>query len=88
MPRLSCSLEALKRNSDYSLEEFFINYAKIWCRKAKLEYKDLLLKTDVHAPAELRVNVQVKNLAEFYEAFDIKEEDKMYLEKDKRVNIW
>lgn len=85
---LSCSLEALKRNSDYSLEEFFINYAKIWCRKAKLEYKDLLLKTDVHAPAELRVNVQVKNLAEFYEAFDIKEEDKMYLEKDKRVNIW
>ncbi len=85
---LSCSLEALKNTGEVNLEEFFINFAKIWCMKAKEEYTDLLLSVDVHAPAKLRANIQPRNLKEFYEAFDIKEEDEMYLSPEKRVNIW
>lgn len=85
---LSCALESLKNTEVYNLEEFFINWAKVWCRKAKAEYVNLLLKTDVHAPGELRANIQVKNLKEFYETFDVKEDDEMYLAEDKRVSIW
>ena len=58
------------------------------CRKAKKQYIDLLLKTDVHAPGELRANIQPRNLEDFYKAFDIKEGDKMFMPVDKRVNIW
>ncbi|VWL85811.1 M13 family metallopeptidase [Oceanivirga miroungae] len=85
---LSCSLEALKRSKDFDVKEFFINFARIWCMKAREEYIDLLLSIDVHAPARLRANEQPKNLDEFYEAFDIKEGDKMFMPKEKRVNIW
>lgn len=85
---LSCSLEALKKSGDYDLKEFFINFAKIWCMKAKDEYVDLLLSIDVHAPARLRANEQPKNLDDFYVAFDIKEGDKMFMPKEKRVSIW
>lgn len=85
---LSCALEALKNTGEYNLEEFFFNWARVWQKKAKIEYEDLLLNTDVHAPGELRANVQPKNLQEFYDTFDIKEEDKMYLDKNKRINIW
>ncbi|WP_068448878.1 M13 family metallopeptidase [Caviibacter abscessus] len=85
---LSCSLEALKNHKEYNLEEFFINFAKIWCRKARQQYMELLLKTDVHAPGELRANIQPRNLDDFYETFGVKEGDKMFMPKDKRVNIW
>lgn len=85
---LSCSLEALKRTGDFNLEEFFVNFAKIWCMKAKPEYIDLLLSVDVHAPGRLRATIQPKNLEEFYETFDIIEGDKMYLAPEKRVSIW
>ena len=85
---LSCSLEALKNSGEYDIQEFFINFARVWCRKAKKQYIDLLLKTDVHAPGELRANIQPRNLEDFYKAFDIKEGDKMFMPVDKRVNIW
>lgn len=85
---LNCSLEALKMTNDYNVREFFENYARIWCQKARPEYIDLLLNVDVHAPAKLRVNVQVKNLDDFYKTFDINEKDEMYLKKEDRIVIW
>ncbi|MBU2047066.1 MAG: hypothetical protein KJ712_10085, partial [Bacteroidetes bacterium] len=44
--------------------------------------------TDVHAPAFLRVNGPFSDVDDFYEAFNIKPGDKMYLAPDKRVKIW
>ena len=85
---LSCALEALKNGGEYNLEEFFINWAKIWRIKAKKEYLDYVIKVDVHAPGELRANIQPRNLDDFYKTFNVEENDKMYLEKKKRVNIW
>ncbi|WP_375168553.1 M13-type metalloendopeptidase [Sneathia vaginalis] len=46
------------------------------------------MKVDVHAPGELRANIQPRNLDDFYKTFNVEENDKMYLEKKKRVNIW
>lgn len=86
---LSASLEALqKSDSSVDLKLFFENYAKIWRQKSSLEFNKLMLGTDEHAPAELRVNLQLKNLDAFYDTYDIKKGDEMYLPKDKRVSIW
>ncbi len=85
---LSCALSAAKEEDDFDARAFFINWARIWRMKARPEYQQLLLAVDVHAPQPLRANVQVKNLADFYTAFDVHEGDGMYLAPEKRVNIW
>ncbi|GCF93522.1 peptidase M13 [Enterococcus florum] len=85
---LSCALEAAKREADVDLAAFFINWATIWRMKARPEYAQLLLSVDVHAPNQLRANVQVKNIDDFYQIFDITEQDAMYLAPEKRVHIW
>ena len=69
-------------------QAYFKNWARVWCLKAKEEYIQLLLKSDVHSPAELRANVQVRNFDEWYEAFDVKDTDLMYIPKEKRIIIW
>lgn len=85
---LSCALEAAKGEKDCDLRAFFISWARIWCMKSSLERQKLLLAVDVHAPHTLRANVQPKNLDDFYTAFDIHENDGMWLPKEKRVHIW
>lgn len=85
---LSCANEAAKNESEYDLKAFFINWARIWRMKATTEYMQLLLNIDVHAPNELRANVQVKNLDDFYSTFNVTEGDGMFLPEDKRVKIW
>jgi putative endopeptidase len=74
------------KNPDY--QAFFKTWGRIWCMKAKENYIRLLLTTDVHAPAQLRANMQPRNFAEWYEAFDVKETDQMYLAPEKRITIW
>ena len=46
-----------------------------------------LLAVDAHAPAEFRANI-VRNLVEFYEAFDVREGDALWLPAAERVRIW
>lgn len=74
------------KDADY--QEYFKNWARVWCLKAKPEYIQLLLSSDVHAPAELRANIQPRNFDEWYAAFDVKDTDKMYIPADKRIRIW
>ena len=85
---MSCSLEALKQSDSFNLKEFFINWATIWRMKASPAYEKMLLATDVHAPEMLRGNVQPQNFKDFYQAFDIHRGDGMWLDPDKRVQIW
>lgn len=85
---LRCALEASKKRENHDLEGFFKNWASVWRQKSSLEYSQLLLRVDVHGPNILRANMQLSNLPEFQEFYQIKEEDKMYLAKDKMVSIW
>ncbi|MDR1579195.1 MAG: M13 family metallopeptidase [Synergistaceae bacterium] len=91
---LSCALETAsarmpgKRLSKVQLEEFFRSYAVMWRSKTRPEMRELLLLQDTHAPAELRVNVQLSNCGEFRGAFGVKEGDKMYIPPERRVRIW
>jgi predicted metalloendopeptidase len=47
-----------------------------------------LLTVDPHSPAKFRANGAPVNVTEFYEAFDVKEGDGMYLPPEERVKIW
>lgn len=84
---LSCAKEAAQKNDD-NLYDFFTNWARIWRMKSTKEYKNLLLNIDVHAPAYLRAQIQVKNLDDFYKTFNVTESDQMYLAPEKRIGIW
>jgi putative endopeptidase len=46
------------------------------------------LATDPHSPAEFRCNQIVRNIDEYYEAFDVSSSDQLYLEPKERVKIW
>ena len=65
-----------------------MNWARVWCQKAKEEYIRLLLVNDVHSPTALRANMQPRNFAEWYESFGVTADDGMYLPPNKRISIW
>jgi putative endopeptidase len=46
------------------------------------------VKSDPHSPSEFRVNGSLRNHPGFYEAFDVKQGDKMYLPPQERVIFW
>ena len=85
---MAVTLDIMKSTPNASYEEYFLNWAKIWCVKAKDEYKKLLLSVDVHGPAVLRANMPPRNFPEWYEAFKVTKKDKMYIAPNKRVVIW
>ncbi|CAM1344024.1 M13 family metallopeptidase [Tenacibaculum amylolyticum] len=69
-------------------QRFFLSWGTIWRTKARPDALKNLIKTDPHAPGMFRAYVPLQNVDAFYEAFDIKEGDKLYLSPEKRVKIW
>jgi putative endopeptidase len=85
---VAVTLEIMGKTEGASYEEYFCNWAKVWCQKAKPEYSQLLLKVDVHGPAILRANITPRNFTEWYDTFNVKKTDKMYIAPSKRIIIW
>ena len=85
---MAATLDIMSRTEGASYEEYFYNWAKIWCMKANPELLQLLLSVDVHGPSILRANVPPRNFSEWYTAFGAKETDQMYIAPDKRIIIW
>ena len=85
---MSVTLDIMSRTEGASYEEYFRNWAKIWCQKAREEYLKMLLSVDVHGPCVLRANMPPRNFPEWYETFGVKDTDQMYLPEDKRIVIW
>ena len=85
---MAVTLEIMSKTENASYEEYFTNWAKVWCLKAKPEYLQLLLNLDVHGPSILRANMPPRNFPEWYETFKVKKTDKMYIAPSKRVVIW
>ena len=69
-------------------QRYFLSFAQIFRGK----YRDGLLRelvlSDVHSPSYFRVNGPVRNMDEWYAAFDVKPGDKLYLKPEERVAIW
>ena len=85
---MAVTLEIMANTPNASYEEYFTNWAKVWCLKAKPEYLQLLLNLDVHGPSILRANMPPRNFPEWYQTFNVKKTDKMYITPSKRVVIW
>ena len=69
-------------------QRYFMGYALGWMSQQRKERLARQIMTDVHAPANLRVNAPFVNVPEFYEAFNIKSSDPMWRAPEKRVSIW
>ena len=85
---MAVTLDIMSNSENVSFEEYFANWARVWCQKAKPEYQALLLQVDVHGPAYLRANMPPRNFPEWYNTFNVKKSDGMYLAPSKRVVIW
>jgi putative endopeptidase len=73
----------------YSPEQrLFLSWAAIWQAKVRTEMLLQRIATDPHSPAEFRCNQIVRNLPEFYAAFDVAESDALWLDENQRVKIW
>ncbi len=69
-------------------QRYFIASAQVWRQKIRPEEVRRRVATDVHSPDEFRCNQIVRNLDEFYAAFDVKVGDGLYLAPEDRVRIW
>jgi endothelin-converting enzyme/putative endopeptidase len=69
-------------------QRFFMGYAQIWRSKIVEKSMRNRVATDPHSPGEFRALGSLSNMNEFYEAFDVKEGDAMYIAPEKRVKIW
>jgi len=71
-----------------SEQRLFLSWAVVWQAKVRTEMLLQRLATDPHSPAEFRCNQIVRNLPEFYAAFDVGETDALWLDEEQRVKIW
>ena len=85
---VSVTLDIMSRTEGASYEEYFYNWARVWCQKAKPEFSQMLLAVDVHGPCILRANMPPRNFNEWYTTFGVTENDKMYIAPEKRIVIW
>ncbi len=69
-------------------QRFFLSYAQKNLLIFREDELRLLLSHDEHAPAEFRVNGPLQHVDAFYEAFDVRPGDAMYLAPEKRVRFW
>ena len=90
--------EAFKKTTQYKNKEkisnltpdqrFFLAYGYAWMVNIKDEALASQIMTDVHAPAQFRINGPLSNIPEFYKAFNVKPGNKMYQPDSLRVVIW
>jgi len=90
---LAIALDALKKEvtSEHrvkELREFFVSYATSWRTKEHAQRKIQRLVLDKHAPIELRVNMIVSQFEEWYEAFDVRTGDHLYIPPEERIRIF
>lgn len=69
-------------------QRFFMSWATVWRTLAREDALRTQIKTDPHSPGHIRATQPLKNVEAFYQAFDIKEGDPMFLPADQRVSIW
>ena len=69
-------------------QRFFISWATVWRTLTREDALRTQIKTDPHSPGIYRATQPLKNVDAFYEAFDIKLGDEMYLAPEDRVRIW
>ncbi|WP_292835635.1 M13-type metalloendopeptidase [Microbacterium sp.] len=70
------------------IQRLLLSWAQIWQQKGRDAETIRLLTIDPHSPNEFRCNQIVRNLDEFYRAFEVTQSDELWLDPDARVTIW
>lgn len=87
---MECITNILIRNNankkDY--QTTYESFAKVWANNYSKSTKVLQSLIDTHSPNEIRVNGVLSSTKKFYETYKIDSKDLMYIEPEKRVNIW
>ena len=64
-------------------------YANLWAELGTVSYlTDSTMLSDVHASNVVRVNAVIASLDQFYELYDVKEGDAMYVAPEDRLRLW
>jgi predicted metalloendopeptidase len=69
-------------------QRLYAGWAQVWRSKMREQQQIVQVKTDPHSPGQYRANGTLRNQPGFYEAFKVKQGDKMYLAPQERVIIW
>ena len=80
--------EGKKINGLTPVQRYFLGYALGWQMHVRDESLASQLLTDVHSPAQYRVNGPMADVPAFYEAFGVKPGQKLYRADSARVKIW
>lgn len=87
---MECITNILIKNNankkDY--QATYESFAKVWANNYSKSTKVLQSLIDTHSPNEIRVNGVLSSTKKFYETYKIDSKDLMYIEPEKRVNIW
>ena len=69
-------------------QRFFISWATVWRAVAREKYLINQVKTDPHTSQAIRAYAPLVNIDEWYNAFNVKEGDRLYKKPAERVKIW
>ncbi|MFV8391174.1 M13 family metallopeptidase [Flavobacterium sp. LB2P6] len=69
-------------------QRVLLSWGQCWLNKSRDQALRNQIATDPHSPAKFRINGVVRNIPEFYTAFNIQPSDSLYLAPEKRVKIW
>ena len=83
---VECITSLCKTKED--LTKLFESYATIWCMMSTDEAIIDQLAYDPHSPSYVRVNAILSSIKEFYEVYDVKEGDGMYIAPENRISRW
>ncbi len=95
---ISIAYDAFKRTAQGKANEkidgftadqrFFFGWAQVWRQNITKENLMQRIVTDPHSPGQYRSNGPLSNMLEFYEAFGVKEGDKMWRPEAERLKVW
>jgi len=85
---LKCALKMAEKEKDFDYKAFFEFFSDMNSGINLYSYQISTIQNDPHPLDYIRVNVPVQQFEKFYETYDIREGDNMYLAPEKRLNLW
>ena len=70
------------------VQRVFYGWAQVWRTKSRDAEAIRRLAVDPHSPPEFRCNGVIRNVDAFYDAFEVAEDDALFLDPQRRVRIW
>ena len=69
-------------------QRFFLGWAQVWRTLWRDDALRQQLVTNVHSPGDIRAFAPLRNIDAWYDAFGVKQGDRLYIKPEDRVRIW